>query len=141
MRRFNAIGWTAIVVVLAAAVVGVTFVVRAATAGPTLDEAAEACGGFVDLDGESLEFSAFDMGALVDVMDDEGRQAMRDLGIGTFGDVTCLLGMLDAPSGVESRMENTRALDGTQESEWGDYSASWTYHPDDGLNLIVTVAR
>lgn len=138
MKKIHPVGWAAIAAVLIAIAIGATLIVRSVTAGPTLNEAAEACGGFVAEDGESLEFNAFDMGAVGEALDDEGRETMREVGIGTFGDVVCLLGMLDAPSGVQSRMENTRALDGTQEASWDAYDASWTYHPDDGLTLIVT---
>ena len=39
--------------------------------------------------------------------------------------------------GVVLGLAASRALDGTQEQSWGDYSASWTYHPDDGLNIVI----
>lgn len=39
---------------------------------------------------------------------------------------------------VEARIQNTRALDGTQTAESPDgYVAYWTYHPDDGLNIVI----
>ena len=44
---------------------------------------------------------------------------------------------LDTPDSVVNRMSNTRALDGMQEATWGDFEATWTYHPDDGLDLII----
>jgi hypothetical protein len=37
-------------------------------------------------------------------------------------------------------MDNTRALDGMQTASWGNYEASWTYHPDEGLDVVVTEA-
>lgn len=40
---------------------------------------------------------------------------------------------------VVGRMENTRALDGTLTADGDGVRASWTYHPDDGLNLVVEV--
>lgn len=36
-----------------------------------------------------------------------------------------------------ARIENTRALDGTQTATAGDLTASWTYHPDDGLQVVI----
>jgi hypothetical protein len=36
-----------------------------------------------------------------------------------------------------ARMGHTRALDGTQRNPSG--SVSWTYHPDHGLNIVITV--
>lgn len=61
-----------------------------------------------------------------------------DTGDASLDEVTCVLGELDAPTNVTARMDSTRALDGMQDAEWGKFEASWTYHPDDGLDLIIT---
>lgn len=50
----------------------------------------------------------------------------------------CILEELKAPASVLEQMDSTRALDGRQQATWGDFTASWTYHPDDGLDLILT---
>ncbi|BDI23533.1 hypothetical protein [Herbiconiux sp. L3-i23] len=55
----------------------------------------------------------------------------------TFADQECLLKELGAPATVASRMQGTRALDGTQEASWGDLIIRWTYHPDDGLDSVT----
>jgi hypothetical protein len=34
-------------------------------------------------------------------------------------------------------MEKTRALDGRQTASWSFIEASWTYHPDNGLDVII----
>jgi hypothetical protein len=72
---------------------------------------------------------------------DEGRSVSID-GAGLASGppietVACVLRQIDVPDSVISRMDNTRALDGTQTAEWDDYWASWTYHPDDGLNVVI----
>jgi hypothetical protein len=36
-----------------------------------------------------------------------------------------------------ARIEHTRAIDGTQRAL--DGKMSWTYHPDDGLSLVITI--
>lgn len=36
-----------------------------------------------------------------------------------------------------SRIGNTRALDGTLTAEGDHVVASWTYHPDDGLSIVL----
>lgn len=54
-------------------------------------------------------------------------------------DVACVLNALQVPDYVVSHMDSTRALDGTQEDTWESYTARWTYHPDNGLNLTVFV--
>ena len=48
----------------------------------------------------------------------------------------CLLGETKAPSGVSARMDNTTALDGAQHETWGTLTVTWTYHPDNGLDVI-----
>lgn len=52
-------------------------------------------------------------------------------------DVICLLDDLEVPDRVVSRMDQTRALDGTLDASWGDYEAFWNYHPDHGMNLTI----
>jgi len=61
-----------------------------------------------------------------------------DTGDVTFEEITCVLGELNAPTSVTARMDSTRALDGMQDAEWGKFAASWTYHPDAGLDVIIT---
>lgn len=41
-----------------------------------------------------------------------------------------------APTSVVELMYSTRSRDGWQSAEWDDVSASWGYHPDDGLDII-----
>ena len=50
----------------------------------------------------------------------------------------CLLEELDAPTSLKQRMESTRGIDGTQEEKWGSYRATWTYHPDHGLHVVIS---
>lgn len=52
-------------------------------------------------------------------------------------DVECLLAELDAPSALWIKMSATRALDGRQADVWNGLEASWTYHPDNGIYLII----
>jgi hypothetical protein len=52
-------------------------------------------------------------------------------------DAFCFLAAVDAPEYIYDLVKTTRALDGTREERWGDIRASWSYHPDDGLDLIL----
>ncbi|HEX6359666.1 hypothetical protein [Actinophytocola sp.] len=52
--------------------------------------------------------------------------------------LTCVLDELETPQSVISKMYATRALDGMQSGTWSNFEASWTYHPDAGLDLIIT---
>ncbi len=56
----------------------------------------------------------------------------------TIDDIACVLYYLEIPDSVVAKIDGTRALDGMQDAEWGGISATWTYHPDDGLDLILT---
>lgn len=46
---------------------------------------------------------------------------------------------LGLPESVNDKMESTRALDGMQTQDCGDYTVSWNYHPDNGLKVIYEV--
>jgi hypothetical protein len=70
------------------------------------------------------------------ILDMEGEEPGS--GSVTFDDSICVLAFLDVPASVSSRMDSTRALDGMLDAEWDGFEASWTYHPDDGLDVIIT---
>jgi len=43
------------------------------------------------------------------------------------------------PAATIERIRQTRALDGTLEAEGDKVTATWTYHPDDGLSIVFCV--
>lgn len=53
-------------------------------------------------------------------------------------DFRCILDELDTPSSVRERMLITRAVDGAQHEEWNVYRVTWTYHPEDGLSVVLS---
>jgi hypothetical protein len=74
---------------------------------------------------------------------DQGRTlivdgAGKDFGSGDvdLAGLDCIIDALDTPAAVRELMYSIRSLDGRQTGEWGDISASWGYHPDDGLDII-----
>lgn len=58
-----------------------------------------------------------------------------------LGDIFCVLDELDVPDSVLTRMSSTRALDGRQTGEWDEFSASWGYHPDNGLDVVIETVQ
>lgn len=54
--------------------------------------------------------------------------------------MACVLFELKIPDSVVSRIDSTRALDGRQDAKWENYSASWGYHPDSGLDIVVEIS-
>jgi hypothetical protein len=103
----------------------------AATGGTQLEDAATECyltaggGGSISDDGRSLTIT--------------GKGEAERTGA-SLRKITCVLAELDVPDAVVSRMDRTRALDGAQEAEWDGLRAWWTYHPDEGLEIIVETA-
>lgn len=55
-------------------------------------------------------------------------------------DLYCFLEQLGAPSALESKIDATRALDGAQSDQWGNFEITWRYHPDDGATVTVEQA-
>lgn len=49
----------------------------------------------------------------------------------------CVLDELDAPATVRSQIESTTAMMGRQSDTWGEYEATWSFHPDNGLDLVI----
>ena len=68
--------------------------------------------------------------------DTEGEE---DISGDPVTDVACVLVFLKAPSYVVTQIDNTRALDGMQRARWGPFRASWTYHPDNGLSIVIYI--
>lgn len=56
----------------------------------------------------------------------------------SLDDVVCVLVMLDVPTSVLAEMDSTRALDGRMSASWDGFDVSWSYHPDSGIDMIVT---
>ncbi|KOX10282.1 hypothetical protein ADL05_25220 [Nocardiopsis sp. NRRL B-16309] len=52
--------------------------------------------------------------------------------------LVCILAELEAPDSVIEEMSQTRALDGRQSADWDGIHASWAYHPDTGLDVVLS---
>ncbi|MFC8616579.1 hypothetical protein ACFT9M_09205 [Micromonospora purpureochromogenes] len=59
----------------------------------------------------------------------------------SYSTLECYWSELDMPDSVKAEVEATRALDGRQSGDWGDIHASWSYHPDSGLQMVLTHAN
>lgn len=99
--------------------------------GNPLRGAAEAC------DSQHMGTRVEDNGQTL-IIDNTGRQDSASSSVDLIT-LRCLLGRLSTPAAIVAEMEATRALDGRQQAEWDRYSASWSYHPNTGLDLIVTL--
>lgn len=96
---------------------------------PTLRLAYETCGNVGELsDADNTLY-----------LDMRGEDV--DSGNIAIADVMCVLQAIGTPTSVIHKMENTRALDGHRGDGWGAFEASWSYHPDNGLDIILTETR
>jgi len=50
--------------------------------------------------------------------------------------IICMNMLLGAPDSLASKMSDTTAMAGAQDMSWDHYSARWTFHPDNGLDVI-----
>ena len=68
-------------------------------------------------------------------LDMEGEEDFAKL---TSDEVFCVLDALKVPDSVTALMEQTRALDGRQTADWDGVTAAWSYHPDNGMDVILS---
>ncbi|HTL40542.1 MAG TPA: hypothetical protein VL294_03635 [Pseudolysinimonas sp.] len=144
--RLAAIAGGAVVVIAIAVVLGISVTTAASNAErQAAEEAAseaeaEAAAARLQLLPDAIKGCGLDSS----VVQDDGRSAFldnkgNDFGSGdlTVDDLVCVLNAIDTPDAVINHMANTRSLDGTQSDSWGDFAATWTYHPDNGLDIII----
>ena len=98
----------------------VTSVLEAAAARCRIDGAIGDDGSSLELDMEGEDFGSGDL---------------------SYTNVACVLSELDVPDSVVSKMDSTRSLDGRLTEDWNGIEATWTYHPDDGLDVILELQR
>lgn len=67
-------------------------------------------------------------------LDGQGKDDANGL---AWSDIECALKAVNVPDYVREQMGSTRALDGTQRESWDNFSASWSYHPDSGMNVVL----
>jgi hypothetical protein len=59
---------------------------------------------------------------------------------GSIKDIACIFAALHIPAKVTSHIDQTTSMDGRQSENWDDITVSWSYHPDRGLDGVLTVA-
>lgn len=77
-------------------------------------------GSYLTIDTDPLDFGDY----ITDGSDKAIQNINKELGF---------------PDSVYAQMISTRAIDGTQTYEKNGISVSWTFHPDDGLEIIYSV--
>ena len=124
----------AVVVILAAAVVVLSIALtrthgNATTPAPT---AAASAVGFAQIKTDCGVVAGYQV-------EDAGRTLVMTVGGAYMNTDTaaCIFNKLGVPDAVRQHVSTTRALDGQQTDSWPGYTARWTYHPDDGLQMTI----
>lgn len=99
--------------------------IEAGVAQASLVAAVAAC------DSSGSPYVTVDEGGLV--LEGEGEES-SGVSVST---ILCILEELDIPDSVVTRISNTNSTMGIVHGSWGDYLASWSYHPDNGLFIHV----
>lgn len=71
---------------------------------------------------------------------DGGTSIIVDTGseYGSVDSVVCIMDEIETPQSVVAQVSSTTALMGVQEAEHDGFEYSWSYHPDNGLNMVIT---
>lgn len=67
------------------------------------------------------------------LMDGEGESSAG----ANSADVWCVLQELNVPESTVAQMEKTSSLMGVVSDSWDGISADWTYHPDNGFDVVL----
>lgn len=51
--------------------------------------------------------------------------------------VACLLYGIDTPRSIIARIDSTTSLQGSQTARANGFTYRWSYHPDNGLNMVI----
>lgn len=57
---------------------------------------------------------------------------------GDLSALACAMLELEVPDSLVSEIDNTSAMMGRQTAEANGLTYSWSYHPDNGLNMTIT---
>lgn len=71
---------------------------------------------------------------------DAGKTIIIDTGseYGSIDGAACVMTQLDTSEAIVAQMDSTTAMMGVQDASDGDIAYQWSYHPDNGLNMVIT---
>lgn len=76
------------------------------------------------------------MSLIIDTKPNDSYYSYEDEALTAIAVVNSQLGL---PSSLLDKMSSTRALDGIQTQDCGDYTVTWNYHPDNGMKVIYEI--
>jgi hypothetical protein len=126
--------------------VGVTGLVNGLADQADISAAADAASALseilpsvVDVCAADREFAVVGDGGLSLTIDNKGEEDY--LGGLSYESMMCIFERLDAPTAAIAHMQQTTSMDGRQTESWDDLEVSWSYHPDRGMDSVITVAE
>src|SRR4051794_32768769 len=60
---------------------------------------------------------------------------------GSVAGLECILDTLKTPQSVTAEIGRTTAMMGVQDADTGGLHYSWSYHPDNGVNMVITASE
>lgn len=71
---------------------------------------------------------------------DEGTSIVVDTRseYGNPAGMNCVLSEIDTPESILAQVGRTTSLMGVQEADHDGFHLSWSYHPDNGVNMVIT---
>lgn len=74
-------------------------------------------------------------------LSDQGHTVVVDTGskYGSTAGMECVLEELATPQSIIAAIGRTTSLMGVQEDDHDGIAYSWTYHPDNGVNMVITL--
>jgi hypothetical protein len=143
--RLLASAGVAVVLILAAGAGGYAIGHNAASSADAAAASASAAAASSSADGRLR--TAFDACRAEDSkntmqLDDDGATIVVDTGskYGSIAGVTCVWSHLNTPSSVTAKVASTTAMQGQQSATQDGIGYSWSYHPDNGLNMVITLS-
>jgi hypothetical protein len=74
-------------------------------------------------------------------LDGLGQDEYRSGPLLSGKEIYCVLDALEAPGAIVKRIGNTNSLMGQVEDNFNDIYLSWTYHPDNGLDIYFKIQK
>ncbi|MGC5629436.1 hypothetical protein ACPYO6_14475 [Georgenia sp. Z1344] len=106
-----------------------------APAGPSAAEIAMSAAATECAAAETEGLAAVDDGRTI-TFDNRGGE---DVFGADYASIRCVLDALDIPASIDTHIGQTTSLDGRQTAEWNGLQIQWSYHPDRGLDGLVTI--
>jgi hypothetical protein len=74
---------------------------------------------------------------------DGGASIVIDTGseYGSVEGMDCILSELGTPESIQAQMGRTTAMMGVQDADSDGIEYSWSYHPDNGVDMVITDTR